>query len=169
MRVVFRTPDVAIVLALMFASNTARGDETVEDRLGKLEEDLGQTKEQVKQLLPLTSRISGYIDFGFFHVGGNGSGIRPDLGNTIFPEYTTVIPGGTWVFMGDPLSTAINSRGEPADTDGSRAITFDPVHNGGKSSFIVNELNVGLFVGIGKDLVIQSMFGLVPRGRDVSD
>ncbi len=155
-------------LAVLGLALPAVAQEGVDDRLGKIEDDLAQTKEQVKQLLPLTGRISGYLDFGFFRVSGNGSGIRPDLGNTVFPEYAGKVPG-SWVFMGDPLSTAINARGEPADTDGSRAVTFDPVHNGGKSSFIVNTLDVGLFAGIGSDLVVQALIDLVPRARDVSN
>jgi hypothetical protein len=155
-------------LAVLWVSSPAAADDTLDDRLSKLEEDLAHTKEQVKGLLPLTGRISGYLDFGFFRVSGNGSGIRPDLGNAVLPEYAGVVPG-SWVFMGDPLSTAINSRGEPADTDGSRAVTFDPVHSGGKSSFIVNALNLNLFAGIGSDLVLQALVDFVPRGRDVSN
>src|SRR5262249_27503743 len=146
----------------------AAADEALDDRVSKLEEDLAQTREQVKGLLPIAGRISGYLDFGFFRVSGNGSGIRADLGNTVFPEYAGMVPG-SWVFMVDPLSTAINSRGEPADTDGSRAVSFDSIHSSGKSSFIVNALNLNLFAGIGDDLVVQALVDFVPRGRDVSN
>jgi hypothetical protein len=123
----------------------------------------------VKQIQPFTGRISGYLDFGFFRVAGDGSGIRPDLGNVVFPEYKSVIPGGAWVFMGDPLSTMINSRGEPADTGPSRAITFNPVHAGSSPSFIVNALNVSLFASVGETLIVQGIFDLAPRSRDVSN
>jgi hypothetical protein len=155
-------------LGVLFLTAPALADAPLEDRLSKIEDDLAETQAQVKQLLPLTGRLSGYLDFGFFRVSGNGSGIRPDLGNVVFPEYKGVVPG-SWVFMGDPLATAINSRGEPADTDGSRAVTFDPVHDGGVSSFIVNALNLNLFAGIGSDLVVQALIDFVPRGRDVSN
>ena len=32
----------------------------------------------------------------------------------------------SWVLVGDPLSTTINSRGDVSDTGASRAIRFDP-------------------------------------------
>lgn len=122
----------------------------------------------IKHLLPLSGRISGYLDFGFFHVEGDGSGIRSDIGHKYFPQYAGVIPD-SWVFMGDPLSTTINSRGEPADTAGSRAIMFDSVNNKGKSSFIVNAVNLALFAGLSDELTLNTSVDFVPRGRDVSD
>jgi hypothetical protein len=73
------------------------------------------------------------------------------------------------VFLGDPLSTAINARGEPADTGPSRAVTFNPVHNGGASSAIVNALNLGLFGNLGPNLTLNAMVDFVPRSRNVSD
>ena len=112
--------------------------------------------------------MTGYVDTGFFAVSGDGSGIRPDIGNVYFPEYAGVVPG-SWVFMGDPLSTAINSRGDVADTADSRAIAFDPIDSRGKSSFLLNALNVQLFTGITPSLLVQSSFDLVPRSRNISD
>jgi hypothetical protein len=140
-----------------------------DERLQALEDDLAATQKQVDSLLPLSGRVSGYLDVGFFHAGGDGSGVRADLGNVTFPEYADVIAGGSWVFMGDPLSTAINSRGEPADTGESRAVTHDSVDSRGKASFIVNAVNVALFAGIGRDVTLNVLFDLVPRGRDVTD
>src|SRR5262249_30829536 len=147
---------------------SGRGDELTE-RIQKLEDELKATQEQLKQVQPVVGRLSGYLDFGFFRVAGDGSGIRPDLGNVNFPEYRNVIPNGTWVFMADPRSTMTNARGEPADTGPSRAIKFNPVHAGSSPSFIVNALNVNLFAGIGESLVVQGIFDLAPRSRDVSD
>lgn len=137
------------------------------EQLDKLTEDHGYVEQRVEKLLPLSGRISGYLDIGFFHVGGNGSGIRADVGNEHFPEYKDVVTG-PWVFYGDPLSTAINSRGDPADTGESRAVVFDAVDNGGQASFIVNALNLSLFAGIGERLTLNSSIDFVPRGRDVS-
>jgi hypothetical protein len=125
-----------------------------------------QTVEQVKSLLPLKGRFFGYLDFGAFYVQGNGSGIRPDVGHKYYPQYSDV--PDSWVFMGDPLSTTINARGEPASVDSSRAITFDAIHNDGKFSFIANALNLGLFVGIGESFTLNASVDLIPRGRDVS-
>ena len=47
-----------------------------------------------------------------------------DIGHVYFPQYAGRI-AGQWVFMGDPLSTAINSLGEPGDTSTSREIRVD--------------------------------------------
>src|SRR5262249_23503735 len=109
-------------LALSVLVATPSGGDELTERIQKLEDDLKATQEQLKQVQPVVGRLSGYLDFGFFRVAGAGSGIRPALGNVNFPEYANVIPNGTWVFMGDPLSTMINARGEPADTGPSRAI-----------------------------------------------
>jgi hypothetical protein len=137
------------------------------EELDKLTGDQAFTEQRVEKLMPLSGRISGYLDIGFFHVGGNGSGIRTDVGNAVFPEYKDFV-SGPWVFYGDPLSTAINSRGDPAETDESRAVLFDAVDNKGEASFIVNALNLTLFAGLGERLSLTSSIDFVPRGRDVS-
>lgn len=139
-----------------------------EERLDQLEDDKSYLEDKLKDLLPLTGRISGYVDVGFFGTTGNGAGTREDLINSYFPEYAGVVPG-SWVFMGDPLSTAVNSRGEPADTGDSRAVTFDPIHSRGNSSFILNEVNMQLFAGIGETAQVNASIGFVPRSRDVSN
>jgi hypothetical protein len=138
------------------------------EELDQLREEHTFVEQQVQTLLPLSGRIGGYVDFGFFFVQGNGAGIRNDIGNEVFPEYAGVV-SDAWVFMGDPLSTAINSRGDPADTGDSRAITFDPVDSRGESSFILSALNLHVFAGIGEDLTLDGSVDLVPRGRDVSN
>ena len=71
--------------------------------------------------------------------------------------------------MGDPLSTTINSRGDVADTGESRAITFDPINSRGKSTFLVNALNLTLFSGIGETAQLNASVDFVPRARDVSN
>ncbi|MCA9659206.1 MAG: hypothetical protein KC486_12745, partial [Myxococcales bacterium] len=133
-----------------------------------LREDHDSLDQRVARILPLTGRLGGYIDFGYFYVGGDGSGVRPDTGYQYFPEHQGVIPD-SWVFMGDPLSTMINSRGDPADTGESRQVTFDGVDSRGKSSFIVNALNLNVFAGIGKYAAVEGLFDLVPRGRDAAN
>lgn len=133
-----------------------------------LREDHDGLDQRVTAMAPLTGRLRGYVDFGLFWAGGNGSGVKPDLGYKYFPQYQGVVPD-SWVFMGDPLSTAINSRGDPADTGESRQVTFDGVDSGGKTSFIVNAVNLNVFAGIGKYTAVEGLFDLVPRGRDVSN
>jgi hypothetical protein len=137
------------------------------EEIDLLKDDLRGTNERVDKLAPLAAKVTGYADFGFFTVTGDGSGIRSDLGSREFPEYKGIVPD-SWVFMGDPLSTAVNARGEPATTGDSRAITFDSINSKGPT-FLINSLNVGLFGAIGGSTIVTAKFDLVPRGRDVSD
>jgi len=145
----------------------AKANAVTAEKVAKLEDDSSFFEEQIKRLMPLSSKLGGYLDFGFFRVMGTGAGVRSDLGNKYFPEYKGVVPP-SWVFYGDPLTTMVNNRGEPADTGESRAVTFDSIDNGGKSSFIVNALNVGLFAAVREDLTMTASIDFVPRGRDVS-
>src|SRR4051812_4641099 len=66
------------------------------EELDKLRDEHTSLGDQVQSLLPLSGRFSGYIDFGFFAVQGDGSGIRPDIGHQHFPEHSSV--SDTWVF-----------------------------------------------------------------------
>jgi hypothetical protein len=148
----------------------------LEQRLQKVESELEQAKddnsfleEKLQALLPLSGRISGYVDFGAFVTSGNGAGTRSDIGNLRFPEYSYVAGAGSWVFWGDPLSTTVNSRGDVADTGDSRAITFDPINSRGKSTMLVNAVNLALFSGIGETAQLNASIDFVPRARDVSD
>ncbi len=141
----------------------------------ELRQKLEQTKvtqqtlsKRVDGLMPLTGRVGGYLDTGAFWVMSNGAGIRPDIGHQYFPEYEGVIPD-SWVFYGDPLATAINSRGEVADTGESRAVTFDSINNGGRFSFAVNALNVNLFAGLGRYTTVEGLIDFMPRNRVVAN
>jgi len=140
----------------------------LEDELALLREDNAVLERKVSATQLLSARFSGYLDVGFFATTGNGAGTRSDIGNVYFPRYAGVVPG-SWVFMGDPLSTAVNSRGDPADTGESRAVTFDPIDARGNSSFLVNALNLGLLVGVGDTGSLISSVDFVPRSRDVSN
>lgn len=139
----------------------------LEARIEELEAERDWTNERVDRLMPLSTRVSGYVDFGFFVVQGDGRGIRTDLGHERLPQYADV--PDSWVFMGDPLSTAINSRGDPADVAESRAITFDPIGNAGEPSFILNSVNTQFFAGVGDDLTVNASFDLLPRARNISN
>jgi hypothetical protein len=142
--------------------------DAVKDELELVKEDQKYNEERLEKVSPVVSRVSGYLDFGFFSVTGDGSGIRSDIGFAVFPEYATHGVGDSWLFMGDPLSTMINSRGDPATTGESRAITFDPIR-GHSSTFLVNSLNLGLFAEVGANTVLTAKVDFMPRGRDVSD
>jgi hypothetical protein len=83
-------------------------------------------------------RVSGYVDVGVSKVQNNGRGFIFDTTGGFSSRY----PGIAWVLLGDPWSTAINSRGEPADTGGSFAFTHNPVASNGALTFLINELNL---------------------------
>jgi hypothetical protein len=137
------------------------------EQIEQLRTDQQFERERVDQLAPVAARFHGYVDFGFFAVTGDGSGIRPDLGNRRFPELDAI--PGAWVFMGDPLSTAINNRGEPADTGASRALTFDAVGARDRPTFILNALNFGPSATLAERVVVTGLVDFMPRTRDMSD
>ncbi|MDX2090667.1 MAG: outer membrane beta-barrel protein [Kofleriaceae bacterium] len=148
----------------------------LEERLSNVEDELAQTKddntyleEKLQALLPLTGKVSGYVDVGAFVTSGNGAGTRADLAGVYFPEYAAAGVPGSWVFMGDPLSTMINSRGDVADTGESRAIVFDPINSQGNSTALVNAVNLALFSGIGETGSATVSIDFLPRARDISD
>lgn len=130
-------------------------------------EERRRLEERIDHLEPLLGRVTGYLDVGFFKVAGNGSGIRNDLGHLRLPQYAAV--PDSWTFLGDPLATTVNARGEPADTGASRAVTFNPIHAGDAASFIVNSLTLNLFAAVGDDLTMNAAVDFVPRSRNVSD
>jgi hypothetical protein len=148
--------------------------EDLRTRVKDLEDALDELREEVRNRQQVAAEheraavdIHGYVDFGFFYVQGNGSGIRPDLGHQYLPQYSAV--SDSWVFMGDPLSTAINARGEPADTDGSRAVVFDSVHAGNHPSFILNSFGLDVSGSPVDSLLAEALVDFVPRGRNSSN
>jgi outer membrane murein-binding lipoprotein Lpp len=156
-------------------------ESSLEERVRQLEEELARLREEqeaakedeefveerVDRALRLSGRLSGYIDVGLFDVGGDGSGLRNDLEHRYFPEYDQV--PDAWVFMGDPLASPINSRGDPASTAESRAITFDPIRSGGAPGFIVNNVHLALLAGIGERAKVGFAVDALPRTRLMSD
>jgi hypothetical protein len=150
-----------------------RKNRALAEEVARLKADEDFTKSRVEQVMPLVTKVTGYVDFGFYAVAGNGSGARLDVGHARFPEYATGTPDTTAVFMGDPLSTAVNARGEPADVAAPPADgpypTFNAIRNGGSPSFIANSLNLSLLTTVGDDLAVHASVDFVPRSRDVSD
>jgi len=140
------------------------------DALDKQQSQVDQVQQQVdgltekvdKVLMPLAGFITIYVDLGAFAVSGNGSGIRSDYGNFYYPKYANKIPG-EWVFMGDPLSTAINALGEPADAGNSRELREDDLKSHGHPSVLVN--SVGLAIGreVYPGISIATLAELLPR------
>lgn len=140
--------------------------EELEDQVSDLRDDLDNEKQVAAERHRATVDVHGYIDVGFFYVNGNGAGTRPDIGHRYLPQYSNI--SDSWVFMGDPLSTAINARGEPADTGDSRAVTFNGVRAGNHPSFIVNSVGLDLSGSPLDTVFAEALVDFVPRGRDVS-
>jgi hypothetical protein len=105
--------------------------------------------------------FGGYVDFGFFVPSGNGAG---------FFQHSGPLPGVpeanrySWVFLGDIMAPAVNSRGEPADLgDPSGVQRYDSVDSNGAMGFIVNEVNLAATAGIGRSILATSSVNFTPR------
>ena len=82
-----------------------------------------------------------------------------------------------WHFLGDPLATAINSAGHPADTRSqndpgqtSQAVPYDYIQSGGRPTFIINELNLTPIIKLDalKGLSALASINFYPRTASVS-
>jgi hypothetical protein len=106
--------------------------------------------------------VGGYIDLGFFAAQGNGSGIIRDQANVYFPQYAGQYG---WVFLGDILAPAVNTRGEVADLGDATGAPprFDSIHAGGAPSFIANEVNLNLTSGLGASAIATASVNFTPR------
>ncbi|HXI60054.1 MAG TPA: hypothetical protein VNO55_28500 [Polyangia bacterium] len=101
----------------------------------------------------------GYIDFGFFAPEGNGAGYVQDVLHR-YPGY----PGTEWVFLGDILAPAVNSRGEAADLGDAPGVNrYDSIHSRGAFGFIVNELNLRLRATPSPTAILSASLNFTPR------
>jgi hypothetical protein len=139
------------------------------ERIADLERRLADTELAAARRRPGVT-VSGYVDFGFFATQGDGSGVIQDVGpaqSRAFPEYANKF---AWVFLGDLLSPAVNSRGEPADLGNLPGVNrADSIHAGGTPSFIVNEVNLTLQGALGDSALATASVNYLPRsGTDFS-
>jgi len=115
-----------------------------------------------------TLRWSGAVDIGFFIPTGTGVGWIQDEG----PEHAFPAEAYryAWVFLGDIYSTAVNSRGEPADLGNAPGVMrTDSIASNGAASFLVNEVNLTGSAGLGDSAIGTFSANLVPRsGFDFS-
>ena len=111
----------------------------------------------------------GYVDFGFFGASGNGVGIVQDSGALARRVSSRSTPNRYgWVFLGDILAPAINTRGEVADLgDFAGVDRFDSVNSRGAPGFIVNEVNLTLIAALTPTALATASVNFIPRtGRD---
>jgi hypothetical protein len=128
--------------------------------LSDLDQRLRRTEELVLNRVP-TVTWGGYLDFGFFVPQGNGSGYVQDYGHVRFPEFRDRYG---WVFLGDILAPAVNTRGEVADLGDAPGVDrFDGINSRGKPGFILNEANFVLRSALTSSAIITVSFNLVPR------
>jgi hypothetical protein len=130
-------------------------------RIRDLEVRLEQTRSVIVGQKPRLT-LSGYIDGGFFVPQGDGAGIVRDNGNTLFPQYAGKYG---WVFLGDILSTAVNSRGEVADLGDATGAPprFDSIHSRGAPGFVANEINLTLNSALGQNALATASVDFMPR------
>jgi len=106
-------------------------------------------------------QLGGYVDFGFFVPQGNGSGYIEDFGHVFFPEYAGKFG---WVFLGDILAPAINTRGEPADLGTAPGVNrYDGINSRGAPGFVVNEVNVRLRSALTPTALVSASINFTPR------
>lgn len=134
----------------------------LESRLQDAETQAGALDQRLEGRERLKVDVGGYLDFGFFAVQGNGAGVRRDLDRTE-PQYGDIL--ASWVLVGDPLSTAINSRGDSADLGDSRALTNDLVQSRGRPTFMVNALNLRLGAQLDDTWFLNALVDFLPRER----
>jgi len=134
--------------------------QTLEDRINELGERLRESDAAAqKRVSPLS--WNGYVDFGFFVPLGNGGvGWVEDFQHKQFPQYANT----SWVFLGDILSTAVNTRGEVADLGNAPdAARFDSVNSNGASSFILNEINLRPRYQLSDRMIMRASINFIPR------
>jgi hypothetical protein len=141
--------------------DTATQIEDLRQKMADLEQRLEQTRQTMAQRRPILN-ASAYIDAGFFAAQGNGVGVVQDVGpNRRFPQYANQY---AWVFMGDLLSTTINSRGEAASLGNFAGVDrFDSVASNGAPSFIVNEVNLTLTGTLTSHALATASVNFIPR------
>ena len=137
--------------------------QTLEERLNELNERLRESEEaRQKSVSPLS--WNGYVDFGFFIPLGNGGvGWVRDTGPVRqFPQYANY----SWTFLGDILSTAINTRGEVADLGDATGLLvprYDSVNSDGAAGFILNEINLRPRFQLSDRAILRASVNFVPR------
>jgi len=132
-------------------------------RMAEVEARLTAAEDRIQRQRPAVI-LGGYLDAGFFAAQGNGSGVMQDLGpksTRLFPQYADHYG---WVFLGDLLAPAVNSRGEAADLGNLPDVDrFDSVHSGGAPGFILNEVNLNLNAAIGDSALARASLDFIPR------
>ena len=125
-----------------------------------LEARLAQTEELVRNSQP-TVQLGGYVDLGGFVPQGTGAGYVEDFGHLLFPEYDGRYG---WVFLGDILGPAINTRGEVADLGDAPGVDrYDAINSRGAPGLIANEVNLVLRSALTPTTLLSASVNFMPR------
>ena len=144
-------------------------EQTSDERLETAEQRLGQLEQVQVQQRPRIS-FSGFVDVGMFVTQGDGTGFVQDVGPASARHFPAYVDRYAWVFLGDLLSTPVNTRGEPADLGNPPGVKrADTIANRGAPSFIANEVNLRLRAVVAEGAVAVASVSFIPRsGRDFS-
>lgn len=127
-------------------------------KVEQLEQRLEAAEQSRRSNFPV--KLTGYGDVGMFATQGDGTGLRRDIGHTMFPDHSDI----GWVFYGDLLATQVNSRGDVADLGELPGVDrFDSVNSEGNTTFLVNELNLTVNAGLGPRALFTSSVNFTPR------
>ena len=133
------------------------------ERMLDLEQRLDQTRQVATARRPIVS-VGGYVDAGFFATTGTGVGIVQDSGALADRAYPEFANRYAWVFLGDILATAVNTRGEAADLGDFAGIErFDSVNSNGAPGFIINEVNLTLNAALAPTALATASVNFIPR------
>jgi hypothetical protein len=124
------------------------------------EQRLAQSEQLVRGSQPIVT-LGGYVDLGYFVPGGNnGAGYVEDFGHQLFPGYGNF----GWVFLGDILAPAVNSRGEVADLGNAPGVDrYDTINSRGAPGFIANEINLTLRSALTPTALVTASLNFTPR------
>jgi hypothetical protein len=134
--------------------------QTMQLELAALKERMAESEQQRLKSVSALS-FNGYVDFGYFApIGNDGVGWIRDAANPNFPQYSHY----SWVFLGDILATAVNSRGEVASLGNAPGINrFDSIASAGAGGFIVNEINLRPRYQLADNAIMRASVNFVPR------
>ena len=134
--------------------------QNLQQQLEELRLQLRQKDEEQRRNVSRLS-VNGYADVGFFApLGNEGVGWVRDFTNTQFPDKANF----GWVFLGDILATAVNTRGEPADLGDAPGLQrFDSIDSDGAGGFLVNEVNLRVGYQLGERALLRTSLNFVPR------
>ncbi|HLK89160.1 MAG TPA: hypothetical protein VKZ18_04645 [Polyangia bacterium] len=135
-------------------------EETNAERIAELTARIERGEQERQRSVPRLS-WNGYVDFGYFApIGNGGVGWIRDAGNAVYPQYANY----SWVFLGDILATAVNTRGEVASLGNAPGVDrFDSVASAGAGGFIVNEINLRPRYQLADNAIMRASINFVPR------